>query len=289
MHGSVAAAVGCFDCLQRAWSSSRQQRATGNLLVGSFLAALAAIEVSRHGWLPAPVARWVPVNHFHAVDLALTLLLVLEVIGVVFSLAQSVSESVGKQFEIFSLILLRHTFKALTTFEEPVGWAQVQPAIGQMTSDAIGALLVFAGTLLFDRLQRHRPITADALERESFIAAKKIVALVLLGCFAAIVLDNARLALGDGRTYNVFVAFYTVLIFSDILLVLISLRHSSTYPVVFRNSGFAVTTVFLRLTFTAPPPLNAALGLGAVLFACGLTVAYNGFTRASAPAFARES
>ncbi|MBP1684486.1 MAG: hypothetical protein H6Q33_629 [Deltaproteobacteria bacterium] len=288
MHGFVTAAVGCFDRLQRAWGSAHQQRATGNLLVGSFLAALAAIEVSRHGWLPAPLAPWVPVNHFHAVDFALTLLLVLEVIGVVFSLAHSVSESVGKQFEIFSLILLRHSFKALTTFEEPVGWAQVQPAIGQMASDAIGALLVFAGTLLFDRLQRHRPITADVHERESFIAAKKIVALVLLACFVAIVLNDARHALGDGKTYNFFAAFYTLLIFSDVLLVLISLRHSSTYPVVFRNSGFAVTTVFLRLAFTAPPHLNAAIGFGAVLFACGLTMAYNGFTRTSATADAGE-
>jgi len=34
--------------------------------------------------------------------------------------------------------------------------------------------------------------------------------------------------------------FYTVLVFSDVLLVLVSLRYSSGYPVLFRNSGFAV-------------------------------------------------
>ncbi len=45
----------------------------------------------------------------------------------------------------------------------------------------------------------------------------------------------------------------------------------------FRNSGFAVATVFVRLALTAPPVTNAVLGVPAVVFACGLTFAYNGF------------
>ncbi|MGF1504137.1 MAG: hypothetical protein ACFB51_03220, partial [Anaerolineae bacterium] len=72
-------------------------------------------------------------------------------------------------------------------------------------------------------------------------------------------------------------AFFTVMIFSDILIVLISLRYSSTYHVAFRNSGFAVATVFIRLDLIAPPFIDVGLGLGAILFMVGLSASYNNF------------
>lgn len=67
------------------------------------------------------------------------------------------------------------------------------------------------------------------------------------------------------------------MVFSDILLVLISLRYNSTYSVVFRNSGFAVATILLRLAITAPPFINVALGLAAISLGIGLTFIYNNF------------
>ena len=80
-----------------------------------------------------------------------------------------------------------------------------------------------------------------------------------------------------GRMVAFFDACYTVLIFADVLLVLVSLRYSSTYHVVFRNSGFAIATVLIRLALIAPAPINALLGVSSALFALGLTVAYNAF------------
>lgn len=280
--------VSAFEALQRAWEGPRQPRVVGTVLTVAFVAALATIEANRQGLLPAGVASAVPRNHFHAVDLAFTLLLLFEVIGVVFSLAHSVSESVGKQFEIFSLILLRSSFKELTGFTEPVGWDEVSASIRHMASEAGGALVVFVLVGLFYRLQRHRPITSDAHEQESFVAAKKALAVLLLCAFVLIGANDAWHAASDGETYNFFEAFYTLLIFTDVLLVLVSLRYSSTYRVVFRNSGFAAATLFLRLALTAPPHVNAAIGILAALFACGLTLAYNAFAASFEQAAARR-
>jgi hypothetical protein len=81
-----------------------------------------------------------------------------------------------------------------------------------------------------------------------------------------------------------FESFYTVLIFADVLVVLISLRYNASYRVVFRNSGLAVATVLLRLALAAPPPWAGALGLGAVLFALVLTVVYDRFGAMQQPA-----
>jgi len=77
--------------------------------------------------------------------------------------------------------------------------------------------------------------------------------------------------------YPFFKTFYTVLIFSDVLIVLISLRYTATYHVVFRNSGFALATVTLRIALAAPVYINVLLGIAASAFILGLTYAYNTF------------
>lgn len=273
----LASAEHAFDQVERLWAVARTQRAVGSLLTAAFVVALLAIEAGRRGWLPSGLAARVPHNHFYAVDLAFTLLLLFEVIALVLTLAQSVSLAVGKQFEILSLILVRHTFKEFTAFPEPVTWESVRPALPDMAAVAAGALLLFVGLGFFYRQQRHLPLSADPDDRWSFVASKKLVSLTLLVLLIGIGAgDLVRLLRGD-ETYPFFETFYTVLIFSDVLLVLLSLRYSSTYAIVFRNSAFAVSTVFLRLALTSPPLVKAGLGLGALLLAIAVTVAYHRF------------
>jgi len=183
----------------------------------------------------------------------------------------------GKQFEILSLILLRQSFKEFVHFTEPIEWTQVAEFVPVMLSDALGAGLVFGLLRLFYALQKHRPITLDAAEAAKFVTTKKFLALFLLTTFAAIAVHDGWRWLRGVETYPFFEVFYTVLIFSDILLVLISLRYNSTYSVVFRNSGFAVATVLIRLALTAPPFYNVGLGVAAAILSLGLAYIYNNF------------
>ncbi len=125
-----------YDALRSRWRSPRLERSMSTLLVVAFAGALVVIELRRQGLLPARFSSAVPTNHFYAVQLAFTLLLLMEVIALVFSLAESVSNSVGMQFEIFSLILLRQAFEEFTHFTEPVVWAQVRESVVHMASDA---------------------------------------------------------------------------------------------------------------------------------------------------------
>lgn len=272
-----------FDLVEGRWDAPATQRRVGGVLVATFLLSLLVIEVNRHDVLPAWLGNQLPTNHFFAVDIAFTLLLLFETVALVFSLARSVANSVGKQFEIFSLILLRQAFKGFTVVREPVDWAQVGRAVPHMLADAAGALAVFVALAAFYRMQHHAPITPDSRERTSFVAAKKAVAVLLLAGFVAVGAYDFRELLAGREAVPFFEAVYTVLILADILLVLISLRYSSTYHVVFRNSGFAAATVFMRLALTAPPYVNAGLGLAACLLALGVTAAYNAFLVALAP------
>ncbi|WP_250645493.1 hypothetical protein [Salidesulfovibrio onnuriiensis] len=267
-----------FDPLHQWWESDRTQRSVAGLLIATFLLGMACIEMNRQGWLPDPLAARTPTSHYMAISLAFTLVLILEVVSLIFTLPCSISKAVGKQFEILALILLRNSFKELVHFPEPItiGEGELE-ALKHIAVDGISALVIF-GLLGLYMLLRKDPEDEQTRGATlfSFVSAKKIVALTLLACFLGMGSYNLWLFFhGYGHDFDFFLAFYTVLIFSDILLVLISQRFHPSFRAVFRNSGFALATLFIRLALTAPPYYNAILGVGAAAYAVLLTVTYN--------------
>ena len=272
----LRAAAAAFDRVEAVWEGARFRRVVALLLAGAYLLALAAVEASQRGWLPVPWRVRTTHGHFVAVELALYLLLGYEVVGLVLGIARSVSNAAGKQFEIFSLILLRHSFEEFAYIGEPIVWDAARLPVLRMLSNAFGALAIFVLLGFYYRAQRHLPLTDDAHDRESFVAAKKLVALVLLALFGGLALRGIG---AHGTTF--FEAFYTVLVLADVLLVFLSLRYSAAYHVVFRNSGLAVATVILWLGLAAPAFYNAALGIAAAAFALALTYSYGRLARPS--------
>jgi hypothetical protein len=244
-----------------------------------FVVGLLLVELRRLGWVTPDLVARLPANHFEAILLPFNLLLLAEVISLVFALAQSVASAVAKQLEIMSLILIRQSFKELTYFPEPIVWettsGEVSRRVIYILSDSIGALVIFALIVVYIRLQRHRPISDDADARSSFVAAKKIIALLLLLSLAGLAVVVGWSWIATGGSPSFFEIFYTLLIFADVLIVLISLRYSVAYPVVFRYFGFAVATVLIRLALTAPRIIDAGLGVAATLFAIALTWVFN--------------
>ncbi len=262
-----------FDALEAWWESVRVRRLSGAALVLLFLVALVVIEAARLGWLPSSLG--IPTSHFAAISLAFTALLVLEVIAIVFALARSVAEAAGKQFELFSLILIRESFKELGSMGEPIAWAAASEPVLHALAAAGGGLAVFAGTTLYFQLQRHRPITSGAPEQSRFVAAKKVVAIGLLTAFIVAGVDDGARYLTGRDPYPFFDAFFTALIFADVLLVLVSLIYTDTYAVVFRNAALALATVVLRIALVAPIYVGAGLAVAATVFVILTTLVYN--------------
>ncbi|WP_176521571.1 hypothetical protein [Longimonas halophila] len=270
-----------YDRLEAFWERPASQRHLATLLIVAFAAALCTIEAQRLGWLPnVGLLGQVPTNHFYAIDVAFSLFLVFEVIGLVFGLATSVADTAGKQLEIFSLILLRQSFKELVNFEqEPIEWtlemADAVEAVQLVVVDATGALAIFALVGGFYALQKHQNITSSTAELRRFVESKKTLAVALLVIFGGVLLYGGVALMQGNLAYPLFETIFTVFIFSDVLIVLLSLRYGNAYHVVFRNSGFAVATVMIRLALAGPRYIDAALGVGAALFAIGVTLAYN--------------
>ena len=276
MQTSTTLAPLLFDPLHYFWERKKTQRFVYGMLVLVFLAGLAVIEANRQGWLPADLAASLPTNHFQAISLAFSLVLIMEVISLIFVLPWSVSRSVGKQIEILCLILLRSSFKELSHFPEPIVFTGDFVPFLAILSDGLGALVIFVLLGVYYRLKQHgEKLRGEELLR--FVAAKKIVALILLAVFAGLGLRNAVLLLQGATHIEFFATFYTLLIFTDILLVLISQRYLPSFRAIFRNSGFALATLLMRLALSAPAFINTALGVGAALFAVMVTLVYNRF------------
>jgi hypothetical protein len=67
-------------------------------------------------------------------------------------------------------------------------------------------------------------------------------------------------------------AFYTQLILTDILIVLVSQCFHPSAKMMFRNSGYALSTLMIRLALVAPVYYNVLLGASAMIFAISLTL-----------------
>lgn len=245
-------------------------------LVVFFVCSIISIELNRQNLLHGALALMVPKNHFLAVQAAFTVVLILEVISLVFTIPCSFSRSVGKQFEILALILMRNAFKELSYFPEPITFSGNEQAILNILSDGFGALIIFALLGYYYIVQaRTSDEKLQPTDIYSFVAAKKGIALILLSIFIFMGINSSIATLRGIPHADFLHGFYTVLILTDILVVLISQCYQPSFHAVFRNSGFALSTLIIRIALAAPPFYNVLLGVAAALFAILLTLGSN--------------
>lgn len=256
-----------FDPLHYFWEHEKVHRKISLMLVIFFLVSLVLIELKRNGLLPPSVATLLPSNHFHAVSLSFTVVLILEVISLIFTIPCSFSRSVGKQFEILSLILMRNAFKALADIPEPITYFGNEETIRHILADGFGALLIFGLLGVYYMVQpKASEETMKSVDIYSFVASKKGISLILLGVFAYMGITAAWMNFNGVERPDFLYDFYTLLILTDILIVLLSQCYQPSFYAVFRNSGFALSTLIVRFALAAPPYYNVLLGVAAACF-----------------------
>jgi len=267
-----------FDYLNDAWQGHKTHQLYSNLLIFLFIGILLFGVISSF-FLKPDASHF---NYFLAIEVAFSALLIFEILGLIFVLPRSVADSVGKQFEILSIILLRSAFKEFSHlvppfFQTEIEWMNLLP----MLSDAFGGLIIFLIIGFYYIKQKHERITENEDQQHRFIAFKKFLALLLLISFLTVGIWDIYHIINTGHYEPSFNTFYTFLIFSDLLILLYSLRYHSHYVNVFRYSSFAFATVIVRLSLSAPTYINVLLGICAGVFVLGLTIAYNHFRKIS--------
>jgi hypothetical protein len=261
-----------FDPLQTFYEHERLFRKISVSLVFLFLCSLAIIELNRQGLLPADLAALLPKNHFYAVHAAFTVILILEVISLIFVLPCSFSRSLGKQFEILSLILIRNAFKELSYFAEPLSYEGNIDKILHILASGFGALLIFALLGLYYKIQKRSEEDSRHIDLYGFVASKKAISLLLLVSFIGMGGYSLYQSILGIEHPDFLHGFYTQLILTDILIVLVSQCFHPSAKMIFRNSGYALSTLMIRLALVAPVYYNVLLGSAALVFAILLTL-----------------
>ena len=221
-------------------------------------------------------------------------ILVYEVYLLIYFLPASITQYIAKQYEIITLIVIRRIFKDISDLELTANWFQIKENL-QFTYDIFTTLLLFALLFVFYLLMKKalRPqIKAPDATLSQFIAIKKHLSVLLVPVFLILALfsfgtwvmdmvqfDN-ELSTPEGNLNNIFFDdFFTVLILADVLLLIFSFVHRQSFAKVIRNSGFIISTVMLKLSFSTTGLLNISLIVGAVFFGVCILFLYNQYER----------
>ena len=281
---------------RRAWLD----RLVVNVSIAGFLVHLALVFLSRT--LPHPPALIAAVGHNYlsAIYTPFSFILFFEVLLLIAALPQSTTQSIGKQYEIVSLIFIRRFFKDIAELDDIGKLTQFTPDIRTIFLDVGAGLVMFLLVTVFLHAGRRRS-TPDTLPHESgelakFISRKKMIALaltVLLVSLAAYslfefcseawnVIYHGATAKLDPNTFF-YSEVFTVMIFTDVLIVILSLAVSDRYELVFRNGAFVISTILIRFSLTVGRPSGALLALSGMAFGILTLLVYNYHTRISQP------
>lgn len=211
-----------------------------------------------------------------------------EVFALVLSIPRSFTGSVGIQLEIIALIIIRRIFgdighltglENLTLYNE---WVRL------LGYDMLAAVGMFFGVILFSRVSDYVPESDEFRDVQSFVKIKRAVTLVLFGVLvvlavytliayivAALTAIEQGVSIPENRNVVFYREMFTVMVFADVAILLFSLAYSHRFELVFRNAGFVIATILLRLALTIPRPLDllfitaAFVFVNAVLFGYG--------------------
>jgi len=187
-----------------------------------------------------------------------SILLVYEVYQLIRTIPDSFSSSVGKQYEIATLLVVRDILKRLSEVESSEGW-EISSDVGFLLVECAAFLALFYTSLTYFRMSANTVKVEEMTgEVAVFIEAKRGVANIMLLVFLLTAAYSFMTWVGsvqDGggsvsRTIF-FLDFFTFLILADILILLISYWFYTDFGNLARNTGFVLSTVIIRVAISS--------------------------------------
>ena len=228
-------------------------------------------------------------------------ILIYEVYLLIFFLPKSISYYIGKQYEIIMLIVIRKIFKDISNIELSSDWFKIESDL-QFTYDVLTSLILFFLIFLFYKniINKKEQESEDTIvpkirSIKKFISFKKILAVLLvpvlvilsiytISNWSMLMLSDYQFGLYEFKNINniFFDEFFTILIIVDVLLLLSSLFYSDKFYKIIRNSGFVISTILIKTSFSAEGLVSNALIIGSVLFGLLILVIHNFYEKNTA-------
>lgn len=260
--------------------------------LAGFLIHLLMIALHNYGFLTHPIFDNLSANYLSALYTPFSFLLIYEVFLFLIFLPKSFTKSIGKQYEIISLIVLRKIFKDISHFDMSHLTENLHEE-SELLIDMAGILLLFFLISVFYHLKKKQPATESCSNIKTFVAIKRMISLMLLPVLIGLALFSFGQWFWAVSNYsaahhniipdinNVFYdTFFSILIYVDVFVLIISFLFTRYYSQLVRNSGFIISTVLIRLSFSAPQLTNTSLILASVLFGVLILLIYNFFIKA---------
>ena len=223
------------------------------------------------------------VNPISAIYTPFSFILIYEAFLLIYFLPRSFTTSIAKQFEIMSLILIRKIFKDIPNVELDDNWIQNENNL-QLIYDLAGVLVVFFLIYLFKKLKEDLPKLPVHQNLDRFISYKKLISLFLVPTLSLLCilsfLDWYNFVFqGIGTSSNIdylfFESFFTILILVDVFILLVSFQYTERYSQLIRNTGFIISTILLRLSFSAAGLTSLLLLVSGIVFGLIILLIYN--------------
>ena len=249
-----------------------------NLAIVGFLIHLGGCTLYRFNTVDLSEVQPFVDSYLDALYTPFSIILAYEVYELIRAIPESFSNSIGKQFEVVTLLVVRDIFKNLADIGGTTD-SSIDSDLSFIAMEAVVFIALFATALYFrsattgtkDLSQQDDFVRAFVTQKKHLACALAVV-YVLVACYS---FSSWSLGVLDGETSLTrtvfFLDFFTWLIVSDIIILLVSYKHITDFPPLARNTGFILSTVIIRVGIGTPGYTGAVLFmLSAALAACVL-------------------
>ena len=270
-----------------------------SIAIASFISHLVLIYLVDFGVISMNNSSDLLRNPIAAIYTPFSFILLYEVYLLIYYLPKSFTTYIGKQYEIMTLIVIRRLFKDLSNLTLTTDWFNLKYDL-QFTYDLATSILMFFLIYLFYVQSKitydSKPLNQSQLGAVSrFVKIKKVIATALVPIFILLaiysfvdwsikIIDPVVSSSSSFANINniFFEQFFTFLIFADVILLLFSFFLTDEFHKVIRNSGFIISTILIRLSFSITGLLNNILIVCAIIFGLLIILVHNKFAKSIA-------
>ena len=212
-------------------------------------------------------------NPISALYTPFSFILVYEAFLLIFYFPRSFTTSIAKEYEIISLVLIRKIFEDIPKLDIESGIYNQQGLL--LLYDLIAIIIIFYLIFLFKKTISTIPKRKVNSNLVRFISYKKTLSIILLPillilCFSNLFDWTYSVFINNEIIKNIhavfFIDLFTVLILVDVFILLLSFQYTDKYHQIIRNTGFIISTILLRLSFSVSGLSSVLLLIVGVIF-----------------------
>ena len=212
-------------------------------------------------------------NPISALYTPFSFILIYEAFLLVYYFPRSFTTSIAKEYEIISLVMIRKVFGDIPMLNFEEGIINQEGLI--LLYDLLAILIIYYLIHLFKKTISKIPKRKPTININRFISYKKMLSIVLLPILFILCMSNlydwsyavfVNQEFLENLNYIFFIDFFTILILVDVFILLISFQYTERYSQILRNTGFIISTILLRLSFSVSGVSSLILLLSGVVF-----------------------